>query len=147
MEAPVTIVGCGLAGTLLACHLARAGRRVDLYEKRPDPRRHGQERGRSINLALSTRGLHALAEVGLAEEVVAASILMRGRMIHHRDGSQAFQPYGKDDSEALHSVSRAGLNLQLVEAAARLPGVRLFFDHRCTGYEPNTGDLEFDSAG
>ena len=58
---------------------------------------------------------------------------MRGRMIHHPDGSLAFQPYGKDDSEVLHSVSRSGLNRLLVEAAARFPGVRMFFDHRCTG--------------
>src|SRR3954452_18522814 len=116
-ETPVTIVGGGPAGTLLACALGRTGRRVELYEKRPDPRVHGQDAGRSINLALSVRGLHALREVGLAEDVVKSSILMRGRMIHACDGSLAFQPYGKDDSEALHSVSRAGLNLKLVEAA------------------------------
>src|SRR6059058_5170722 len=126
-EAPVTIVGSGLAGTLLACMLGKAGRRVELFEKRPDPRVHGQDAGRSINLALSVRGLHALREVGLAEDVIKSSILMRGRMIHGRDGSLAFQRYGKDDGEALHSVSRAGLNLLLVEAAARNPTVRMHF--------------------
>src|SRR5436305_7642977 len=130
---PVTIVGAGLAGTLLACALGRAGRRVELYEKRPDPRGHGQVAGRSLNLALSVRGLHALREIGLAEEVVKSSVLMRGRMIHGRDGSLASQRYGKDDSEALHSVSRAGLNLLLVEAAARYPTVRMHFGHRCSG--------------
>jgi kynurenine 3-monooxygenase len=139
----VTVVGAGLAGALLACALGRAGRRVDLYEKRPDPRLGEAERGRSINLALSVRGLHALRQVGLADEVLAASVLMRGRMIHHRDGSLAFQPYGKDDQEALHSVSRAGLNRLLVEAAARLPSVRLFFGHRCVGFDPADGELEF----
>jgi kynurenine 3-monooxygenase len=70
-----TIVGCGLAGTLLACYLGRAGYRVDLYEKRPDPRRHGQERGRSINLALSVRGIHALRDLGLADDVLQAARL------------------------------------------------------------------------
>jgi kynurenine 3-monooxygenase len=139
----VTIVGSGLAGALLACYLGRAGRRVDLYEKRPDPRAHGPERGRSINLALSVRGIHALREVGLADEVLRASILMRGRMIHHLDGMLTFQPYGKDDAQALHSVSRGGLNLLLVEAAARLPVVRLFFDQRCTGLDLDSGTLEF----
>src|SRR5437763_13559459 len=109
-DTPVTVVGAGLAGTLLACALGRSGRRVELYEKRPDPRVHGQDAGRSINLALSVRGLHALGEVGLAEEVVKSSILMRGRMIHARDGSLAFQPYGKDDSEALRSDTPAGLH-------------------------------------
>jgi kynurenine 3-monooxygenase len=141
--APVTIVGSGLAGTLLACMLGKTGRSVDLYEKRSDPRIHGQEAGRSINLALSVRGLHALRQVGLADDVVKSSILMRGRMIHARDASLAFQPYGKDDSEALHSVSRAGLNLKLVEAAARYPKVRMHFAHRCAGIDLKTGELEF----
>ncbi|HEY7424260.1 MAG TPA: NAD(P)/FAD-dependent oxidoreductase [Gemmataceae bacterium] len=139
----IVIVGAGLAGTLLACRLARAGRRVDLYEKRPDPRRGEQERGRSINLALSLRGIHALREIGLADEVLKASILMRGRMIHSPTGELTFQPYGKDDSQALRSVSRAGLNLLLVETAARYPSVRLFFEHRCTGLDLPAGTLEF----
>jgi kynurenine 3-monooxygenase len=141
--APVTIVGSGLAGTLLACMLVKAGRSVELYEKRPDPRIHGQDAGRSINLALSARGLHALRQVGLADDVVKSSILMRGRMIHARDGSLAFQPYGKDESEALHSVSRAGLNLKLVESAARYANVRMHFAHRCAGIDLKTGELEF----
>src|SRR5260370_6648636 len=138
-----TIVRCGLAGTLMACYLGRAGRNVDLYEKRPDPRLREQERGRSINLALSVRGIHALKEVGLADEVVKDSILMRGRMIHSVTGQLTFQPYGKDDSEALHSVSRAGLNRTLVEAAARHESVRLFFDRKCTGLDLANNTLEF----
>jgi len=139
----VILVGAGLAGTLMACSLARAGHRADLYEKRPDPRSRPQEQGRSINLALSVRGIHALREIGLAEEVLKSSILMRGRMIHAANGEQTFQPYGKDDSQALHSVSRAGLNLQLVEAAARQPSIHFYFEHKCTGLDLRTGTLEF----
>jgi kynurenine 3-monooxygenase len=138
-----TIVGCGLAGTLLACYLGRAGRRVDLYEKRSDPRVYEQDRGRSINLALSVRGIHALKEVGLADEVVQNSILMRGRMIHSMSGELTFQPYGKDDSEALHSVSRAGLNRTLVEAAAGNESVNLFFDRKCIDLDLRNNVLEF----
>jgi kynurenine 3-monooxygenase len=138
-----TIVGSGLAGALLACYLGKAGRRVDLYEKRPDPRSSDAERGRSINLALSTRGLHALAEVGLAEEVKRQAIPMRGRMIHHPDSALTSQPYGKDESEVLYSVSRAGLNRQLVEAAAGYSCVRMFFDHRCINADLDRGRLEF----
>jgi len=137
-----TIVGSGLGGTLMACYLARAGSHVDLYEKRPDPRTADQERGRSINLALSVRGIHALREIGLADTVLKASILMRGRMIHSVTGALTFQPYGKDDSEALYSVSRAGLNLTLVEAAAGYPLVRLFFGRRCTGIDLRSGAVE-----
>jgi kynurenine 3-monooxygenase len=137
-----TIVGAGLAGALLACYLGRAGYRVDLHEKRSDPRVHDPERGRSINLALSVRGITALREVGLAEQVLQQAIPMRGRMIHPVEGPLAFQPYGKDDSESINSVSRAGLNLALIEAAAKYPGVNLFFDQKCTDIDLNTATLD-----
>jgi kynurenine 3-monooxygenase len=140
---PVAVVGAGLAGALLACYLGRAGRPVVVYEKRPDPRLGQAEGGRSINLALSVRGIHALREVGLADEVLQDSVVMRGRMIHARDGALTFQPYGKDDTEVLHSVSRAGLNRLLVEAAARHKSVRLHFNHRCTGLDAPGGAVEF----
>jgi kynurenine 3-monooxygenase len=142
-ERPVAIVGAGLAGALFACYLGRAARRVDLYEKRPDPRQGPTDRGRSINLALSVRGIHALRELGLADEVLSSSIVMRGRMIHARDGALTFQPYGKDDTEVLHSVSRAGLNRLLIEAAARYESVRLHFNHRCTGLDAPGETIEF----
>jgi kynurenine 3-monooxygenase len=139
----VAIVGAGLAGALLACYLGRDGRRVAVYEKRADPRLGSSDRGRSINLALSVRGIHALREIGLADEVLWNSVLMRGRMMHARDGTLTFQPYGKDDSEALHSVSRAGLNRLLVEAAARHESVRFRFGHRCTGLDAHGDAVEF----
>ena len=142
-----TIIGAGLAGALMACYLGKAGRRVDVYERRPDPRGHGQERGRSINLALSVRGIQGLREVGLAEEVLKDAIPMRGRMIHGPSGKLAFQAYGKDASESIHSVSRAGLNLTLVNAAARYDSVRLFFEQKCTDIDLATATLELqDSA-
>jgi len=137
-----TIIGAGLAGALLACYLGKAGYRVDLYEKRPDPRSHDQAGGRSINLAISIRGIHALREVGLADEVLQAAIPMRGRMMHSRTGALSFQPYGKDDTESINSVSRAGLNLSLVNAAARYDSVRLFFQKRCQGVDLQTASLE-----
>jgi kynurenine 3-monooxygenase len=143
---PVAIVGAGLAGALLACYLGRSGQRVALYEKRPDPRLGPTEHGRSINLALSVRGIHALRELGLADEVLQSSIVMRGRMIHARDGALSFQPYGKDDTEVLHSVSRAGLNRLLVEAAARHESVQLHFNHRCTGLDAHGGAIELLDA-
>src|SRR5262245_45258467 len=137
-----TIVGSGLAGALLACYLGREGYHVTLYEKRADPRSHEQDRGRSINLALSVRGLHALRELGLAEAVLADAIPMRGRMMHSRTGQLTFQPYGKDESECINSVSRAGLNLTLVRAAGRYENVRMTFRHRCIGLDLDTNALE-----
>jgi kynurenine 3-monooxygenase len=137
-----TIVGAGLAGTLMASYLGKAGYRVDVCEKRPDPRGQEQIAGRSINLAISVRGIEALRRVGLAEEVLRSAIAMRGRMMHARNGELTFQPYGKDESESIHSISRAGLNRVLVTGAARYPGSRLFFGQRCTGFDAKTGAVE-----
>ena len=127
----VTIVGGGLAGALMACYLGEAGHEVSVYERRPDPRAKGYIGGRSINLALSARGIKGLAGVGLAEKVLESALPMRGRMMHSRAGETAFQAYSKNKSDAINSISRGGLNLILLEAAAKHPNVSLHFDHRC----------------
>jgi kynurenine 3-monooxygenase len=128
-----SIVGAGLAGALLAVLLARRGIAVTVYERRQDPRLAPAERGRSINLALAARGLRALRMAGLLDEVEPEMIAMRGRGIHDRAGGYGVLPYGQRSHEVIHSVSRAGLNLALVEAAARVPGVEFRFGHACTG--------------
>jgi kynurenine 3-monooxygenase len=140
--ADFTIVGAGLAGTLLACHLGKAGHRVEVYEKRADPRSGEQAAGRSINLAISVRGIQALREVGLADEVLRSAIRMSGRMIHAPDGALTFQPYGNDESESIHSISRAGLNLTLVRSTERYPSVRFFFQKRCTRFDLDASEIE-----
>lgn len=127
----IVIAGAGLAGALMAIYLARAGHRVQVYERRSDPRDTTVDQGRSINLALSTRGLHALRGVGLAERVLAGGVAMRGRMMHAIDGRLTYQPYGTAPDQAIHSVSRLALNVELLEAAAREPEVELHFDRRC----------------
>src|ERR671923_2055142 len=93
----ITLIGAGLAGSLLAVFLARRGFRVDVYERRPDMRQVDSSAGRSINLAMSTRGIYALQQVGLADAVQRLTIPMRGRMIHPLTGPLRFQPYGQDD--------------------------------------------------
>jgi kynurenine 3-monooxygenase len=113
----ITIAGAGLAGALLATLLARKGWQVEVFEKRPDPRRKGYEGGRSINLALAERGLHALRQAGLAEAVLAQAVMMRGRMVHPAGGGTQLLRYGKDDSEVIWSVHRGRLNISLLEAA------------------------------
>ena len=114
-----TIVGGGLGGSLLANYLGRAGYDVEVYEMRPDIRAHGAAGGRSINLALSHRGICALEKVGVANEVMKAAVPMPGRMIHGLDSSLHFQPYGTEAGQAIHSVSRGGLNQILLEAAGK----------------------------
>ena len=133
-DEPLTIIGAGLAGALLATLLAQRGWRVDVYEKRGDPRRSGYEGGRSINLALAERGLHALRLAGLQDEIMAQAVMMRGRMVHMADGSTQLQRYGRDDSEVIWSVHRGRLNLTLLEAAERA-GARLHFDAPLAGVD------------
>ncbi|HZP85604.1 MAG TPA: NAD(P)/FAD-dependent oxidoreductase [Burkholderiales bacterium] len=142
----VALVGGGLAGTLLAVHLARAGHRVAIYERREDVRSARLVKGRSINLALSTRGIHALDEVGLADEVLRQAIPMRGRMIHSERGELSFQRYGKNDGEVIHSVSRNGLNKVLLDAASRITGVSLHFQERCVDVDPTSASAEFENV-
>jgi kynurenine 3-monooxygenase len=135
----VLIVGAGLAGSLLAIYLARRGLRVGVFERRSDPRIKGYAGGRSINLALSARGFWGLAGAGLEDRVREHdAIAMPGRMLHDPAGRTTFQPYSKNPTDAIHSVSRSGLNLTLIEAAARTPGVDLFFDHLCEDIDPDT---------
>lgn len=143
-----TIFGAGLAGALLAARLGRAGVRVDLYERRPDPRVKGAERGRSINLALSTRGLEALGTIGLKEEALKIAIPMRGRMMHSPAGALTYQPYSPTGADAINSISRGGLNALLLDAAERTPGVRVCFGQRCLNVDFSAHEAEVqDVAG
>ncbi len=135
------LIGSGLAGGLLAAYLGRRGYEVDLYERRADPREGNIIGGRSINLALSTRGIHALEQLGIADEVLKHAIPMRGRMIHPAGAgaNTIFVPYDVDPNKHINSIGRAALNTTVIEAAQRYPNVRVHFNHRCT-------DVDIDSA-
>ncbi|MGO8971639.1 MAG: FAD-dependent oxidoreductase [Myxococcaceae bacterium] len=136
-----TLVGSGLVGSLLALFLARRGAEVRVLERRADLRKERIRAGRSINLAISVRGLHALGQVGLAERALQHAIAMRGRAIHPLDGALAFQPYGKDDSQCIHSISRGWLNGMLMSEAEATGRVRLDFHHRVTALDVGQGGL------
>jgi kynurenine 3-monooxygenase len=113
----VTIVGAGLAGSLLAALLARRGKAVELFERFPDPRRNSVPAGRSINLALAERGRSALAAAGLLERVEQFALPMAGRMLHDEQGNTRLQRYGRHDDEVIWSVHRGHLNIALLDAA------------------------------
>jgi kynurenine 3-monooxygenase len=102
----ITIAGAGLVGSLLGIYLAKRGYKVSIYERRSDMRKESISAGRSINLALSDRGILALSKVGLDQEIKNISIPMHGRYIHNLDGTTAFQPYGKQ-GQFINSVSKS----------------------------------------
>ncbi|MBL7802362.1 MAG: FAD-dependent monooxygenase [Saprospiraceae bacterium] len=124
------VVGAGLVGSLWAVFLARRGYQVKVFERRPDMRAAGYSGGRSINLAMSERGWKAIERAGIREKIEPVAIPMPGRMIHNLGGELAYQPYGKT-GEAIYSVSRGGLNLELLSIAGSFPNVEFFFEHRC----------------
>lgn len=131
----VAIIGAGLVGSLLSIYLRKRGYNVTVFERRPDMRVKGFEGGRSINLALSNRGIRALEEIGLAEPLKKVAIPMHGRVMHDRKGNLSFQPYGKQ-GQYINSVSRSGLNVVLMDEAEKL-GVKFEFNSRIS-----TIDLE-----
>lgn len=133
-DSSLTLVGAGLAGSLLAILLARRGWKVEVFEKRPDPRRRGYEGGRSINLALAERGLHALRAAGLKDAVMAQAVMMRGRMVHPLGGETMLQRYGRDDSEVIWSVHRGRLNIAMLDAA-EAAGATIRFNQRLEGVD------------
>ncbi|HEX9652717.1 MAG TPA: NAD(P)-binding protein, partial [bacterium] len=103
----ITLVGAGLAGSLLSIYLAKRGFQVEIFERRPDMRKEQIGAGRSINLALSARGIHALAQAGLAEKIMRLAIPMKGRLMHSSEGELSFHLYGKNDNEVINAISRA----------------------------------------
>jgi len=130
----ITIIGAGLVGGLLATLLAQRGFTVEVFERRPDPRKAGFLGGRSINLALAERGWHGLRVAGLQQRMQPIAVMMRGRMVHHLDGHTELLRYGRDDSEVIWSVNRGALNMMLLDAA-EAAGAQIHFERRLAGVD------------
>ena len=145
MSQKITLVGGGLAGSLMSIYLAKKGYDVHLYERRGDMRQGTYEGGRSINLALSTRGINALSKVGLVNDILNISIPMKGRMMHSVAGDLAYQAYGRDD-QMIYSVSRGQLNIKLLQLADQYPNIHMYFEHKCTHANLETNETTFVNA-
>jgi kynurenine 3-monooxygenase len=139
----IAIVGAGLVGSLLSIYLAKRGFQVSVFERRTDMRVKLLDHGRSINLALSNRGLRALEEVGLAGEIKKVAIPMHGRTMHSREGHLTFQPYGKE-GQYINSVSRSNLNIVLMNKAEEL-GVKFYFEQRIASVDFEKTEIHFQN--
>ena len=138
------IIGAGLVGSLLSIYLSRRGYKVKIYERRADMRKEDIAAGRSINLALSDRGIKALQEVGLMDEIRKICIPMHGRYLHNADGSTAFQPYGKE-GQFINSVSRGELNKKLMDLAEE-QGAEIIFNEMCKGINWQKEEISFENT-
>lgn len=141
----IAIIGAGLVGSLLSIYLSKRGYQVSVFERRGDIREKNSDVGRSINLALSTRGIRALEEVGLADETKKVSIPMHGRMMHDKNGNLTFQAYGKQ-GQYINSISRSGLNMALMDKAEE-NNVRFLFHQRCTQVNFDNTSVTFQTEG
>ena len=138
----LTLIGAGLAGSLLAILLSRQGWKITIYERRGDPRIADYESGRSINLALAERGRNALRQAGVEDEVMAKAVMMRGRTVHPREGAPDLQRYGRDDSEVIWSVHRKDLNITLLQLAEQA-GAKIHFHRRLHTVDFDAGYARF----
>ncbi len=143
IQQQVVIVGGGLCGSLLAIFLAKRGLQVHVYEKRPDMRIFGAEEGRSINLALSHRGIRALRQLGIEAEVLPLAIPMLARAVHDKAGNTKYLPYGKNEQEYINSISRSGLNMALMNIAEQYPNIHFRFDCNCQEVDFEQQRLQF----
>lgn len=124
----ISIIGAGLAGTLCALYLARRGYEVDVFESRQDIRHSPVDYKRSINLALSCRGITGLQAMDLMEDVAEIMVPMRARAIHESNGEVLYQPFGRHDKEHINAISRTDLNIMLLNKAEQTQHIRLHFD-------------------
>jgi kynurenine 3-monooxygenase len=136
----IAIMGAGLVGSLLSLYLAKRGYKVDLYERRPDMRVSTLDGGRSINLALSDRGWKALRGIGIEDEVRQVAIPMYGRVMHDDQGNLTYQPYGKE-GQAIYSVSRAGLNMALMNVSEPNPDINYHFNRQVQDVNLKTNEV------
>ena len=146
----VLIIGAGLCGSLLALRLAQHGFNITLVEKRPDLRKVSLDAGRSINLALSDRGLRGLRLAGVEQAVEELLIPMTGRMIHESSGNTFLSPYSGRKNEYINSVSRPGLNKLLLNEAEKMPNIKLAFNQQCKDVDfksPAATFIDLDGKG
>lgn len=141
----ILIVGAGLCGSLLALRMAQRGYHVDVYESRPDLRKTDISAGKSINLALSDRGLKALRLAGVEEKARAICIPMRGRLMHDTESNTFESNYSGRAGEYINSISRGDLNGILLTEAEKHENVNIHFNNRCLGVDIKNKKATFES--
>ncbi|MEK7098677.1 MAG: NAD(P)/FAD-dependent oxidoreductase [Patescibacteria group bacterium] len=130
----VTIIGAGMGGSLLAIYLARRNFDVEIYESRESVENLPVVSYKSINQSLCVRGIRALQEVHLWDEVKKLCTREAGRIIHQKDGL-LYQAYGERQGFAEWSINRNDLNKCLAEEMKKYPHITVTYNTRCVGID------------
>ena len=141
----ILIVGAGLCGSMLALRMAQRGYQVVVYESRSDLRKSDISAGRSINLALSNRGLKALRMAGIEEKARELCIPMKGRLMHDAASNTFESNYSGRQGEFINSISRGDLNGLLLTEAEKYSNVKIHFNTRCLEIDIETKIASFQS--
>lgn len=141
----IHIIGAGLVGSLWAYVLKQNGFNVQVFEKRADPRLTTADRGRNINLIVTSRGLSALKTAGLADSILPATVPVYGRRMHSVDGATQYQAYGRSHSECNYAVSRIDLNKRLIDKCSQV-GVEFHFNHDLFNLDVAAKNLNFTNS-
>lgn len=139
----ILIIGAGLCGSLLALRLAQRGYKIELFESRPDLRKVDISAGRSINLALSDRGLKGLELCGVAEKAKSICIPMLGRQMHDVKGNTFDSKYSGREGEYINSISRGDLNAILLDEVDSHENVNIHFNKKCIDVDLDETRIQF----
>ncbi|WP_202935022.1 FAD-dependent oxidoreductase [Halorussus amylolyticus] len=124
------IVGCGVAGPVLAMFLQRVGITPVIYEGRPEPR---DEAGFFLNLAAN--GTDVLATLGLEDDILE---------LGHRTDSLVFQNHDEKrlgENPTPTTLVKRGLLTKTLREAAIDRGVTVEFGKRLTDVETPNDDV------
>ena len=144
MKKEITIVGAGLVGSLCSLYMTKRGYVVNVFERRKDLWSEIITAGKSINLALSTRGWTALKKAGVEAEVKKIAIPVYKRVMHDEKGNLTNQPYG-NEGQCIYSVSRVLMNLLMMDLAEK-NGANLNFNEKCIDVDFNKNQIKFENT-
>ena len=144
MKKEITIVGAGLVGSLCSLYMTNRGYIVNVFERRKDLRSEIITAGKSINLALSTRGWTALKKAGVESDVKKIAIPVYKRVMHDVKGKLTDQPYG-NEGQCIYSVSRVLMNLLMIDLAEK-NGANLNFNEKCIDVDFTKNEVIFENT-
>ncbi|MGI8419704.1 MAG: FAD-dependent oxidoreductase [Candidatus Levyibacteriota bacterium] len=147
MHKDVVIIGAGMAGCFMAICLAKRGYKVHIYEHRPDVRKESYDSGRSFNVTLYYRGILAMRQIGIWEEVKKHAIIAQGNVAHYGEHKIVYDPFDAEGDEILYTVHRNQLNGALLNVVDTFSSISVTFNTKCVGIDSKTKTVTLQKIG